>query len=268
MRRKDGELVTIASRRGRLVLPLETTDDLPPGTVFAAMHWNGQFLDSGGINEATIGAVDPDSKQPELKHAAVRVEHAKLPWRLVAAKRGDVLALRAAVQPLLAERRYASIRVEADDLLVVSAADIEADVGWTERLHDALGLARGDDLLEYRDARRGRSQRIAWHEQFVDGFLVSGETSPASALLEQLRSAAPWDGPRHAIVLLGGDMPRPRAPRDRVVCSCKQVTQSQIEQSIANGAALDELKSTLGCGTVCGSCVPEIKRLLTTTTPA
>lgn len=265
---KDGELVTIASRRGRLVLPLEMTDDLPPGTVFAAMHWSGQFLDSGGINEATIGAVDPDSKQPELKHAAVRVEHAKLPWRLVAAKRGDVLALREAVQPLLAERRYASIRVEADDLLVVSAADTEADVAWTERLHDALGLPRGDDLLEYRDARRGRAQRIAWNEQFVDGFLVTGETSPAAALLEQLRSATPWEGPRHAIVLLGGDMPRTRAPRDRVVCNCKQVTQSQIEQGIANGAALDELKSTLGCGTVCGSCVPEIKRLLTATTPA
>jgi assimilatory nitrate reductase catalytic subunit len=265
---KDGELVTVASRRGRLVLPLETTDDLPPGTVFAAMHWSGQFLDSGGINEATIGAVDPDSKQPELKHAAVRVEHAKLPWRLVAAKRGDVLALRAAVQPLLAERRYASIRVEADDLLVVSAADTEADVEWTERLHDALGLARGDDLLEYRDARRGRAQRIAWNEQFVDGFLVTGETSPAGALLEQIRGAAPWEGPRHAIVLLGGDTPRTRAPRDRVVCNCKQVTQSQIERRIANGAALDELKSTLGCGTVCGSCVPEIKRLLTTTTPA
>ena len=266
---KAGELVTVVSRRGRLVLPLETTDDLPAGTVFAAMHWSGQFLDSGGINEATIGAVDPDSKQPELKHAAVRIEAAKLPWRLVAAKRGDVLALRAAVQPLLAERRYASIRVEADDLLVVTAADSEADVSWTERLHDALALARGDDLLEYRDARRGRTQRVAWKEQFVDGFLLTGETSPAEALIAQMRSAAPWEGPRHAIVLLGGDGPqRARAPRDRVVCNCKQVTQSQIEQAVAKGATLDELKSTLGCGTVCGSCVPEMKRLLTATAPA
>jgi assimilatory nitrate reductase catalytic subunit len=70
-------------------------------------------------------------------------------------------------------------------------------------------------------------------------------------------------------MLLGGDAPlRARAPRDRVVCNCKQVTQSQIEQAIANGAALDQLKSTLGCGSVCGSCVPEIKRLMTATTPA
>lgn len=266
---KSGDLVTIASRRGRLVLPLEMSDDLPPGTVFAAMHWNGQFLDSGGINEATIGAVDPDSKQPELKHAAVRVEAAKLPWRLVAAKRGDALMLRAAVQPLLAERRYASIRVEADDLIVVTAADVEADASWIERLHDALGLARGDDLLEYRDARRGRAQRVAWSGQFVDGFLVTGETSAASALIEQIRTAQAWDGPRHAIVLLGGDgTQRTRTPRDRVVCNCKQVTQSQIEHAIGEGAALDELKSTLGCGSVCGSCVPEIKRMLSATAPA
>ena len=267
---KEGEFVTIASRRGRLVLPLETSDDLAPGTVFAAMHWSGQFLASGGINETTIGAVDPDSKQPELKHAAVRIEPAKLPWRLTAAKRGDVLALRAAVQPLLAERRYASIRVEADELIVVSAADIEADAAWTERLHDALGLARGDDLLEYRDPRRGRTQRVAWDAHFVDGFLLTGDTSPAAALIEQIRSETPWEGPRHAIVLLGGDTPqqRVRAPRDRVICNCKQVKQSQIEQAVAKGAALDELKSTLGCGTVCGSCVPEIKRLLTATTPA
>ncbi len=266
---KDGDLVTVTSRRGRLVLPVETTDDVPSGTVFAAMHWSGQFLASGGINEATIGAVDPDSKQPELKHAAVRVEAAKLPWRLVAAKRGDVLALREAVQPLLAARRYASIRVEGDDLLVVSAADVDADAPWTERLHDALGLARGDELLEYRDARRGRAQRVAWNGELVDGFLVTGDTSPAAALIEQIRTASPWEGPRHAIVLLGGDAPaRSLAPRVRVLCNCKQVTQPQIEQAIANGAGLDALKSTLGCGTVCGSCVPEIKRLLNATTPA
>ncbi|WP_116138156.1 nitrate reductase [Trinickia diaoshuihuensis] len=267
---KEGDLVTVASRRGRLVLPLELSDDVAPGTVFAAMHWSGQFLASGGINEATIGAVDPDSKQPELKHAAVRVEPAKLPWRLAAAKRGDVLALRSAVQPLLVERRYASIRIEADELIVVTAADTDADDDWTERLHDALGLARGDDLLEYRDPRRGRAQRVAWHAQCVDGFLLTGDTTAAAALIEQIRSETPWEGPRHAIVLLGGDTPqqRPRAPRDRVLCNCKQVKQSQIEQAIANGAALDELKSTLGCGTVCGSCVPEIRRLLTATTPA
>ncbi|RKP44607.1 nitrate reductase [Trinickia fusca] len=265
---EEGQLVTVTSRRGKLVLPLQTSDDVAPGTVFAAMHWSGQYLSSGGINEATIGAVDPYSAQPELKHAAVRIEQADLPWRLVAARRGDTLALRAAVQPLLAERRYASIRIEDEDLIVISAADTASNADWADRLHDALDLPRGDDLLEYRDARRGREQRVAWLGNTIDGFLLSGDTQGAPALIEQIRSAQPWQGPRHAIFLRGDDASRAQVRKARIVCNCKQVTQTQIESAIAARASLEDMKATLGCGTVCGSCVPEIKRLLNATAVA
>jgi assimilatory nitrate reductase catalytic subunit len=81
-------------------------------------------------------------------------------------------------------------------------------------------------------------------------------TNGAAALIDRIREAAPWSGPRHAVFVEGK-----RAPRDRVICNCKQVTQSQIAEAIAAGADLAELKSTLGCGSVCGSCVPEIRRL-------
>ncbi|WP_459711570.1 molybdopterin oxidoreductase family protein, partial [Paraburkholderia sp. 2C] len=91
----EGDLVQVKSRRGALVLPLQISDDVQSGAVFAAMHWSGQFVASGGINEATHGAVDPHSQQPELKHAAVRIERADLPWRMIAARRGDTLALQA-----------------------------------------------------------------------------------------------------------------------------------------------------------------------------
>ncbi|GLU35776.1 molybdopterin-dependent oxidoreductase [Trinickia caryophylli] len=267
---KEGDLVSVASRRGKVVLPLEVSDDVRSGTLFAAMHWSGQYLNSGGVNEATIGAVDPYSGQPELKHAAVRIEVPDLPWRVVAAKRGDTQQLRAAVQPLLAERRYASVRIEDEGLLVVSAADGIAHPEWVEKLHDALGLPRGDDLLEYRDPRRGREQRVAWSDgNVIDGFLLTGETSGARAMIEQIRSGTAWPGPRHTIFLPGGeDALRALAPRARIVCNCKQVTQTQIEEAVAAQASLDDLKSTLGCGTVCGSCVPEIKRLMNATAVA
>jgi len=51
------------------------------------MHWGGRFLSgtaSHGINDLTIGALDPSSYQPELKHCAVRITPLALPWRLVA----------------------------------------------------------------------------------------------------------------------------------------------------------------------------------------
>src|ERR1700754_2394075 len=255
---KEGELVRVSSRRGALVLPLQVSGDVQSGAVFAAMHWNGQFLASGGINETTLGAVDPHSKQPELKHAAVRIDKAELPWRLIAARHGDALELQAALQPLLKECSYASVTFDADDLLILRAAHTAAPQGWLERVYAALELPSGDDTLEYRDARRGLDKRAIWRENVIDGFVLAGDTANGAALLAKLRDATPWSGPRFAA--FAGLRAEP-AVRDRVVCGCMQVKASSINEAIAHGASVPELKAKLGCGTVCGSCLPELKRL-------
>jgi assimilatory nitrate reductase catalytic subunit len=41
------------------------------------------------------------------------------------------------------------------------------------------------------------------------------------------------------------------------------VSENAVCDAIAKGLDLSQLKTQLGCGTMCGSCVPEIKRLLT-----
>ncbi len=100
-----GELVQIASKRGALVLPLELSDELRSGTVFAPMHWSGQSLSSGGINEVSTPAVDARSQQPELKHTAVRVEKTTFGWHLLAARRGGCNRLAADVAATVARLR-------------------------------------------------------------------------------------------------------------------------------------------------------------------
>jgi assimilatory nitrate reductase catalytic subunit len=257
----EGDLVHVKSRRGALVLPLQISGEVQSGAVFAAMHWSGQFVASGGINETTHGAVDPYSKQPELKHAAVRIERAELPWRMIAARRGEALELQAALQPLLKECAYASVSFDADDLLVLRAAHTAAPPGWLERVHAALRMPAGADTLEYRDARRGLDKRAIWRENVLDGFALAGDTANGAALLAQLRDAKPWSGPRFAA--FAGLRAEP-AVRDRIVCGCMQVKASSINEAIAHGATVPELKAKLGCGTVCGSCLPELKRLVDT----
>jgi assimilatory nitrate reductase catalytic subunit len=257
----EGDLVHVKSLRGTLVLPLQISDDMQSGAVFAAMHWSGQFVASGGINETTHGAVDPHSKQPELKHAAVRIERADLPWRMIAARRGDALALQAALQPLLKECAYASVTFDADDLLILRAAHTAAPQGWLERVFGALELRSVVDSREHRDARRGLDKRAIWRENVIDGFVLAGDTANGAALLAKLRDARPWSGPRFAA--FAGLRAEP-AVRDRVVCTCMQVRAPSINQAIANGATVPELKAKLGCGTVCGSCLPELKRLVDT----
>ncbi|MBV6888953.1 molybdopterin-dependent oxidoreductase [Xanthomonas campestris pv. spermacoces] len=269
-----GELVQIASKRGALVLPLELSDELRSGTVFAPMHWSGQSLSSGGINEVSTPAVDARSQQPELKHTAVRVEKTAFGWHLLAARRGDALALQQALQPLLRDCGYASLRLHAEpssgtrrraagDWVVLHAACERApDASWMDRLVVALQLPAGADVLEYRDLRRGLMRRVGWRMQdghhHIDGVLLTA-AQPSDAdrsLLATALAGEPWRGARLSVFAHTHS-----APSDPIVCTCMHVSAAAIHAAIDDGADVAQLKQRLGCGTVCGSCVPQLTRL-------
>ena len=251
-----GELVSVRNRQSAMILPLQVSDEVKSGTVFAAMHWNGQYLNSGGINEVMTGKVDQRSFQPELKHAAVRVEAAALPWRLQAARRGDVLTLQARIQPLLKECAYAAISIETG-LLILNAAHDAPPAGWLEHLYAMLDLPAGPDTLEYRDEQRKVAKRATWRDGVLAGFAFAGDLKSADFALTSVRLGQPWQGARLAVFSGQATTLTP----DRTICQCMQVKASRIEQAIAQGASLTELKVTLGCGTVCGSCLPELTQM-------
>ena len=89
----DGDLVHVTSRRGSIVVPVQASTDVGLSQAFIAMHWGSEFLSGcsspgqrlAGVNAITTSAFCPDSKQPELKHAAVKILKAELPWSLLAA---------------------------------------------------------------------------------------------------------------------------------------------------------------------------------------
>jgi hypothetical protein len=64
-----------------------------------ATHWGPDFLlgvsstgePLAGVNAITTSACCPTSKQPELKHAAVKILKAELPWTLLAVQRLEAL---------------------------------------------------------------------------------------------------------------------------------------------------------------------------------
>ncbi|WDT53759.1 bifunctional nitrate reductase/sulfite reductase flavoprotein subunit alpha [Streptomyces sp. G7(2002)] len=67
----EGDMVEVASRRGRAVLPAVVTDRVRPGDCFAPFHWNDLFGEYLSVNAVTHDAVDPVSFQPEFKVCAV-----------------------------------------------------------------------------------------------------------------------------------------------------------------------------------------------------
>ena len=56
--------------------------------------------------------------------------------------------------------------------------------------------------------------------------------------------------------------PAGQRTRGKIVCSCLDVAENDIIDTIGLGADLITLQNKLKCGTVCGSCVPELKSLI------
>jgi assimilatory nitrate reductase catalytic subunit len=230
---KKAELLKVASRRGHVYVEADADPDMPRGVVFLAMHWGARFLAGEGrrgVNELTIGALDPSSRQPELKHCAVRVEAAQLPWRLVAFGHAPNLSsLMEELAPVMSAVPYATRTLIGRERPGV-------------RLSLAAKEAPGEDLLRRIDTAFGLDATGAL--RYEDG------TVRAARLSGDIRSER-WLK----------DLWELEMPRGRTVCDCFDVAQRDIDAFLAVSKSLAGLQASLKCGTNCGSCLPELRRM-------
>jgi assimilatory nitrate reductase catalytic subunit len=70
---KDGDRITLATRRGRATFVARVTNTIREDTVFVPFHWGG----SGSANRLTNPALDPTSRMPEFKVCAARIATTK-----------------------------------------------------------------------------------------------------------------------------------------------------------------------------------------------
>ncbi|MFJ4143248.1 molybdopterin-dependent oxidoreductase [Pseudomonas sp. NPDC089734] len=261
-----GDLVHLKSRRGSLVLPVSRDDRVQPGQAFLPMHWGDRFL-KGGINVLTQPAFDPLSRQPELKHSGISIEKAHLPWQFFALVEGDVQTRLTALRPLCEAFEYASLGLIGRErpALVIRAAHAHApEQALLRDIDRLLGLDEGP-VMSYEDARRSIGKRIRLDDGRITALRLAGETLAQHWLQnlwlqgrvdEQLR--------RWMLAPISTEPGKDSSRRDRILCNCKNVSQNAIMEGIDRGLDLIQLKAQLGCGTQCGSCVPEIKRLIST----
>ncbi len=272
----SGDLAQIRSRRGKLVLAVQGDDGLKPGHAFLPMHWGSGFLGGQGINALTNPARDPVSHQPELKHTAIAVAPANLAWQAVAWVRGDAATLRLKLAHWLKNPAFPYSAV-----LPVAVGGTQGDAsepgsppgygGVRLRLAAAsapyatllaalcsdLGLARPQAAFD--DPARAVLRRVAMAGGAPLAYLLAGDIRAHDALQVWADGGA---APASLVnVLMGRTAPTQRA---RTVCACKGVTDLAIHDAVRAGLDLEGLKSRLGCGTGCGSCVPEIRQMLVT----
>ena len=266
---KPGDLVSLKSRRGEVIVPVSSDDNVRPGQAFLPMHWGDRFL-KGGVNSLTLPAFDPLSKQPELKHSGVRLEPVQLPWRLFALIEGDVQQHFETLRPLCEAFSYASLSLtgrERPALLIRAASATAPDPQWLRDIDQHLGLQEGP-VLAYDDPQRSIGKRVRIDHGRITAIRLAGETLAQHWLLNLWREGRADEQLRRwllAPLIAPPGQAGASAAGDKTLCNCKNVSQSAVCAGIARGLDLPGLKQELGCGTQCGSCVPEIKRLLVAT---
>lgn len=153
--------------------------------------------------------------------------------------------------------------------LLVSAAHHEAPgADLLERIDRQLELLDGP-ILAYDDPRRAIGKRVRLEDGRIVAVRLAGETLARDWLKELwLTGRADSELRRWLLAPLGAAPGRPsQGAGGKTLCSCQNVSQQTVLGGIARGLDLDGLKREFGCGTGCGSCVPEIKRPLAAPRP-
>ncbi len=100
----DGGFVEVRSRRGTFIAQARVTAEVPRGVCFAPFHWGRSAGEFKAANNVTQRALDPVSKQPELKFCAVNV----IPARAFKESADSVFSAAATYDDVLAPRAEAS----------------------------------------------------------------------------------------------------------------------------------------------------------------
>lgn len=258
------QLVEVLAPTGKAYYLATLTESVGVGEVFAPIHWTQAHAGSSVVSTLVPRAVDPFSGQPQSKQVAV------------------------AISPVTNMLWMRGVLYQADQLRLLRSLLNEHSTYWCALpgsagvlFESACGASEAADLFA---ALTNQFKQANW-SSFRSGsaekrmLLLDGQEPLMALCQSSQRSALPVfaqivAGSVHGV----GDTAQPDTPDSRwralaysaqavdtsmQICSCFQVSQSQISQSLADGVTTVEgLGSALKCGTNCGSCVPELKRLI------
>ncbi len=265
---ESGTLARVSNARGSFVVRVAAGEGLVKGIAWMPMHWGSQFMNSPGLNTVACDTTDPYSKQPELKHTAVQIAVAGLDFPLAVIRRcashGDALQFMQQVRPLLSEFPYATVALYGRSApLVVFRAATEAPPGEAvlARVDALFALDSNEGGMVYEDASRQVSKKAVVSDGRLAGIRMAGETL-AQAWLKSAMAEDELDASLLRFALAPSAKPPKSIEARNIVCKCADVSNRQIVDAIAEGFDLPRLQEKLKCGTFCGSCVPDIKRML------
>jgi assimilatory nitrate reductase catalytic subunit len=251
-----GGFARVTTQHGEAVLKVVLSESQRPGSLFAPIHWSAATASSARIGDLVAPATDPHSGQPEAKATPAAVS------AVAFAARGFALTRRAIALPPATWWARVAVAGGIGYLL----ASNETAVAWREAARALLGQGvESVEFAEYIDVPRGLYRVAAFAQGRLEGCLFVG---PAEAAPQwdaaKLMFASDAIGPGRRLMVLAGKSADGVPDAGPVVCSCFGVGLNAICGTLRSGAAanVEEIGKALRAGTNCGSCLPELKRIV------
>jgi len=245
-----GGLAEVKNDYGRALLRVSVTPSQPQGSVFAPIHWNDETAGAARIGSLVHPVVDRWSGQPDAKATPVAVRPCAM------ARMGFILARHRFALP--GDTYWAWQAVEGGFAALVETNMPDA------AFQDLLRAQGNAEELSLSDHQRGifRIAYISGKRLASVLFLEPPPDQPRWTIVQKAFAAAELDSITRKFLLSGRSLDG-AVDEGPTVCACFGVPRDRILHTIRDGASgLAPLQSKLKAGTNCGSCIPELKRLL------
>jgi len=253
---REGGLARVRSHWGAMVARVRHSGAMARGSVFVPIHWNDQFSSDARVGALVNPEVDPVSGEPEFKHTPVMVEAFGVQWHGFVLARGAVDTSRLTYWTRAQGRGFQRLEFAGRDGMADHGA-------WARAL---LGVTDPEaDWLEYADRSAG-----VYHAGYVVNdrleacvYLSARPDLPARSWLASLFAQERLED-SDRIGLLLGQAAEAGADAGPTVCACFGVGRNTICDAIRKHGLTTpaEVTACVKAGGYCGSCVPELKKLL------
>jgi assimilatory nitrate reductase catalytic subunit len=255
---KNDDLVSLSAahvnnQQNRVLLPIVIDNNQRQGEVFAPIHWSASNASSANISALYTDANDKISGQPELKHAAVKLQKVSYQYS------GQLFIRQQLKVELLREYfdYFVTCPIERGHLVFFATeqapAKIKRDLQQQLPLFDEWVNASGNDLNSSCAMRQGVMSLIMFisvNHNEVDPSWINSLLSNEDVTPEQL----------HGLLNI---QPDEQFKQGKLICSCFKVAENTIIDAIKDGCdSVDRLGKQLKCGTNCGSCKSELSQMV------
>ncbi|MFZ2157856.1 MAG: molybdopterin-dependent oxidoreductase [Bradyrhizobium sp.] len=246
----DGSFARVTTDHGQCTLKVVVSERQQRGMLFAPIHWSEATATGSRVGALVAPFTDPFSGQPENKATPASITPYEYVFRGFALSRTPLA--------LPDHAWWARVAVPGGyGYLLADNADL---AGWQSWLRSVAG----DDLAEYKDFGGGVYRAACFAADRIEACLFIGPAQDAGDwnIVKQLFAADRLDDEQRRM-LLSGKSTDGLASAGPIVCACFGVGRTTICDTIAGGARTPaEIGAKLKAGTNCGSCIPELKRLI------